>query len=195
MARKVVPEKVEEAREKIISATMDLIIEDGFSKLNLSNVASKVGITKAAIYWYFSSKEELVHVVASSYRTKFIDSAKQIASLNISPKQKIEAYLNALEHDEARQKCFLLIKVFLEVYATNDEIMAMIQAGYKEYMEIVQEIFDEAIRIGEIQTELSSQTLAKLLAAILDGCTIHNEMLGGNWLDFGEVKRFYMSIL
>jgi len=194
MARKAVPEKVEKAKEKIISATMDLIIQDGFSKLNLSNVAKKVGITKAAIYWYFSSKEDLINVVASSHKTKLIDSDKQIAALNISPKQKVEAYFDALENDEARKKCFLLIKVFLEVYATNDEIMAIIQDGYKEYIDIVQRVFSDAIKDSEIQTDISSQMLAKILASMLDGCTIHNEMLGGNWIDFREVKLFYTSL-
>ena len=195
MARKVIPEKVEEAKENIISATMDLIIKDGFSKLTLSNVAKKAGITKAAIYWYFSSKEELINVMASSLKATFIDATKQIALQPITPKQKIDSYFNALENDEIHKKCILLIKVFLELYSMNDETTVAIQNGYKEYIEIVQGIFDEAIRTGEIKTEIPSPILSKIFVAAIDGCIMHNEIFGGHWIDFRDVKRFYMSVI
>jgi len=195
MARKIIPEKVEEAKEKIIYATMDLIIQDGFSKLSLSNVAKKVGITKAAIYWYFSSKEELINIMASSLKATFIDSTKQIALQSVSPKQKIKAFFNALKNDEMHKKCILLIKVFLELYSTDDETKATIQNGYKEYIGIVQKIFDEAIKAGEIKIKMPSLVLSKLLVAAIDGCIVHNEMFGANWIDFENVRSFYMSLV
>jgi len=193
MARKVVPEKVEEAKENIISATMDLIIKDGFSKLTLSNVAKKAGITKAAIYWYFSSKEELINVMALSLRTTFIDSAKQIALQPIPPKQKIEAIFNAAASNEISKKCLLLIKVFLELYSTDDEIKKIIQEGYREYIGIIQDIFNEAISVGEINAEIPGTTLSKIFIAALDGCTIHNEMFGSEWIDFREVWNLFFD--
>ena len=191
MARKVVPEKVEEAKEKIISATMDLIIQDGFSKLTLANVAKKAGITKAAIYWYFSSKEELLNAMVFSLRATFIDSTKQMALQPIPAKQKVEAFFGALENNEVHRKCLLLVKVFLELCSTSDETKTIIQAGYKEYIEIIQGIFDEAIMAREIKFEISSTTLSKILIAALDGCTIHNEMFGGQWIDFKEVQKLF----
>jgi len=195
MARKVVPEKVEEAKERIISTTMDLIIQDGFSKLTLAKVAKKAGITKAAIYWYFSSKEELLNVMASSLRATFIDSAKRIALQPIPPKKKIKAFFSTLENNDVHKKCLLLVKIFLELYSTEDETKSVIQDGYKEYIEIIQGIFDEAIKKGEIKTEISNIALSRIFTAVLDGCTIHNEMFGSQWIDFRAVQDFFVSLI
>jgi AcrR family transcriptional regulator len=194
MARKIVPAKVDEAKEKIISASIDLIISEGFSKFTLSNVAAKVGITKAAIYWYFPSKEEILNVMASSLRTTFIDSAKRIAEQPISPKQKIEALILSLEKSATHKKCFLLIKVFLELYSTDNGIKNIIQKGYKEYLEIIRSIFVEAMENNELRTTISEATLAKLFCAALDGCVIQDELMGGPRLNYKEVRDFYLSV-
>jgi len=191
MSRKINPEKVDEAKEKIISASVELIISDGFSKFTLSNVAQKVGITKAAIYWYFASKEELLNAMVSMLRTTFIDSAKQTIEESISPKQKIEALILALENNSVHKKCFLLVKVFLELYSVDNEIKGIIQNGYKEYIEIVQDIFDEAIRNKELQPIISKVTLANLFCAALDGCVIQEEIMGEKCIDYKEVREFY----
>ena len=195
MARKVVPEKVEEAKEKIIIATMDLIVQEGFSKLTLANVAERAGITKAAIYWYFSNKDELINSMTSSLKETFIDDTKKIALLPISPKEKIEAYFCALENIEIRNKCFFLIKAFVELCYTNDEARTIIQSGYREYTEILQEVFDEAINGGELKTEIPSSILTKILVATIDGCVVHAEMFGVDWIDLKEVRHFYMSLV
>jgi len=193
MARTIVPEKVEEAKEKIISATMDLIIQDGFSKLSLANVAKKAGITKAAIYWYFPCKDELINAMTASLKAKYIDSAKQIASLQISPKQKIEMLFSTLEDGSAQKTCLLLTKAFLELQSSNDKTKIIIQESYKEYIEIVSSIFDDAIKAGEIKTGLSSRALTRIFSAALDGCIIHNEMFENKWIDFAEVKNLLLS--
>lgn len=195
MARKVVPEKVEEAKEKIISATIDVIIEDGFYKLTLANVARKAGITKAAIYWYFPGKEELISAMATSLGETFIGGVKQLAALPIPPKQKIEVLFNELEKNNVTKKCFLLTKLFIELNSTGDKSAEILQAGHMEYIGLIQGIFDEAIAAGEIKSTLSSEALAKILVAMTNGCVIHNRILPDRCIDFEEVKAFLMSIV
>ncbi|MGA7174082.1 MAG: TetR/AcrR family transcriptional regulator [Candidatus Dormiibacterota bacterium] len=47
-------------RERILEAALDLFIEQGFDKTSLREVAERVGLTKAALYYHFRSKEELL---------------------------------------------------------------------------------------------------------------------------------------
>ena len=193
MARKIIPEKVAETKKKIISAALDLIIDDGFSKLTLSNVANKIEMTKAAIYWYYKSKEELLNAMASSLRTAFIDSAKLLALQPISPKYKIKSLIMSLENNDTHTKCFLLIKVFLELNSADNKIKKIIQEGYWEYIKIIEDIICEAIEVGEFQSTISKTTLARLFVAVLDGCIIQDEILGKNKIDCKELENFFMS--
>ena len=193
MARKVIPEKVDAAKEKIISATMDVIIEDGLFKLTLANVARKAGITKAAIYWYFPGKDELISAMAASIGETFIGGVKQLVALPISPLKKIEVLFDELEKNDVTKKCFLLTKLFIEL--NDKESLRILQAGYLEYIGLIQEIFEEAIAIREIKSTFSSEALAKILVSMTNGCIIHNKFLPGHCIDFEEVKLFLFSVI
>ncbi|HMM59897.1 MAG TPA: helix-turn-helix domain-containing protein, partial [Candidatus Rifleibacterium sp.] len=53
--------KTGEARQaEIIAVTRDLIFNEGFSNFTVRTVASRIGISEAAIYRHFKSKEDLL---------------------------------------------------------------------------------------------------------------------------------------
>ncbi|MGC2192550.1 MAG: TetR/AcrR family transcriptional regulator [Candidatus Dormiibacterota bacterium] len=47
-------------RGRILEAALDLFTEQGFDKTSLREVSERVGVTKAALYYYFHSKEEIL---------------------------------------------------------------------------------------------------------------------------------------
>jgi AcrR family transcriptional regulator len=47
-------------RERILEVATDLFIEQGYEGTSLREIAEQVGVTKAALYYHFASKEELV---------------------------------------------------------------------------------------------------------------------------------------
>jgi AcrR family transcriptional regulator len=49
-----------ETRERILEVAMDLFISQGYDKVSLREIAEPLGITKAALYYHFSSKEDIV---------------------------------------------------------------------------------------------------------------------------------------
>jgi AcrR family transcriptional regulator len=48
-----------DTRERILDAALDLFIEQGYDKTSLREVAERVGVTKAALYYHFASKDEI----------------------------------------------------------------------------------------------------------------------------------------
>jgi AcrR family transcriptional regulator len=49
-----------ETREKILDTAQDLFIEHGYDKTSLRDIAEQLGITKAALYYYFERKEDIL---------------------------------------------------------------------------------------------------------------------------------------
>jgi AcrR family transcriptional regulator len=47
-------------RERILEVALDLFIEQGFEKTSLREIAERVGVTKAALYYHFESKDEIL---------------------------------------------------------------------------------------------------------------------------------------
>jgi AcrR family transcriptional regulator len=48
-----------DTRERILQTALDLFIEQGYDKASLREIAERVGVTKAALYYHFASKEEI----------------------------------------------------------------------------------------------------------------------------------------
>ncbi|MGW5984013.1 TetR/AcrR family transcriptional regulator [Bacillus mycoides] len=57
--------KSEETRQKILETTTWLIGKYGIEKTSLSKIATSTGMQKPSIYYYYSSKEELIDAVFS----------------------------------------------------------------------------------------------------------------------------------
>ncbi|WP_199721437.1 TetR/AcrR family transcriptional regulator [Cellulomonas rhizosphaerae] len=55
-------------REQILGTAMRLFVEQGYDKTSLREIAEAVGVTKAALYYHFRTKDELVSSALAEYR-------------------------------------------------------------------------------------------------------------------------------
>jgi AcrR family transcriptional regulator len=52
--------ETESTRDRILDVALDLFIEKGFDKTSLREIAEELGFSKAAIYYHFASKDEIL---------------------------------------------------------------------------------------------------------------------------------------
>jgi AcrR family transcriptional regulator len=67
-------------RDEIIDVAMRLFAEHGYDKTSLREIADEVGVTKAALYYHFRTKDDIVRSALQSYTdglTELIDRAEQ----------------------------------------------------------------------------------------------------------------------
>lgn len=50
----------EKTRRKILNAALDLFVEKGYERTTFEDVAGRIGLSKGAVYWHFSSKPDLL---------------------------------------------------------------------------------------------------------------------------------------
>lgn len=60
--------KREQARREIIDAATEVLIERGIGNFTLDAVARTLGVTKPAIYYYFKSKNALLHAIVAAHQ-------------------------------------------------------------------------------------------------------------------------------
>jgi len=52
-----------DTRERIITVAARLFSEKGFNATSIRDIADELGVTKAALYYHFTSKEEILHAI------------------------------------------------------------------------------------------------------------------------------------
>jgi len=141
-------------KQEIIDTAKELFEKQGIKKTSISEIATKSGIAKGLVYYYFSSKEELVENVVEDFIKgvdKELDTIVNNGSLDFYLKLKaiLHLYFNSIQVHPAistyspdSQEIFNLIKNRLSETAfihSKDLIRIGMQRGilnvqYPEYM-------------------------------------------------------------
>ena len=121
-------------KEKILEAMLELASINGIHKTSLSMVANKVGIRKASLYYYFTSKDEMVKEMYSTFRNRKINVLPIDFSLDIE-EIVITSFRNYLLlcNDDKMKKVFMIVESekFIDEIAKNiylDETHTMLKA-------------------------------------------------------------------
>jgi AcrR family transcriptional regulator len=56
-----------DTRDRILQVSLDLFIEPGYEAVSLREIAERVGVTKAALYYHFASKEDILRTLVQPF--------------------------------------------------------------------------------------------------------------------------------
>lgn len=102
----------EKTKEKLIDAVGDILINEGFSKLGVNNIARKALVDKKLIYRYFGSLDELLgsYLRKRDFWTKLNNTVFEDVELEledygkkVSSKFLINLFESLKNHEEARK--------------------------------------------------------------------------------------------
>jgi AcrR family transcriptional regulator len=152
---------------EILYAARELFCERGYHRVSMEDVASKVGISKAAIYLYFKSKLELFFGVIDQAVDKLIFGLEEAFSHS--------SHTGLQEKLDAAQGAF---QDYAPIFRASQQLMAtgmpdtdfppqMVAAFMKKMhsrrgkmMELFINLFTEAQQKGEVRSDLDVAELA-----------------------------------
>ena len=62
-----------DTRSRAQKVALELFAEHGYEKTSLREIAERLGVTKAALYYHFKSKEDIVHSFTDDYFNEIDD--------------------------------------------------------------------------------------------------------------------------
>jgi AcrR family transcriptional regulator len=60
-----------DTRARVQQVALELFAEQGYEKTSLREIAERLGVTKAALYYHFKSKDDIVHSFTDDYFAEF----------------------------------------------------------------------------------------------------------------------------
>ena len=85
-----------DTRSQAQKVALELFAEQGYEKTSLREIAERLGVTKAALYYHFKSKEDIVHSLTDDYFAEIdalLDWAKDQPRTDESRREILDRYV------------------------------------------------------------------------------------------------------
>ena len=85
-----------DTRSRVQKVALELFAEQGYEKTSLREIAERLGVTKAALYYHFKSKEDIVHSFTDDYFAEIdalLDWAKEQPRSDQTQRAILERYV------------------------------------------------------------------------------------------------------
>ncbi len=145
----------EERRQAIVAAAAEVFLEIGYERASMDEVARRAGGSKATLYKYYSSKEELFETVVRNYSARFLTEA---ASGLTHPKNQhlsLEQKLTRFGEDMLRvvtcdNQALQIYRVVLGEAGHSNIGQLFLESGIRQSMEALAQEMEAAIKRGEL---------------------------------------------
>jgi AcrR family transcriptional regulator len=129
----------------------------GYAQTTLEDVANEVGINRATLYYYVGTKEELLIAILYGPIHQMTASMKAIASLDLSPHEKLHRVLIQYTTDmTGTPELFIFLAQNLHHLMTGREA-ADIAANADDYGKGLTKVIEEGIAAGAFRSDIDPQ--------------------------------------
>ena len=149
-------------QKQITNICLEIISERGLAALNVSEVASKLGLVTSALYRHYKDKEEIVSAILQMIRKRVKADFVKAETDGRDAFEKLEMLLN-IESDRLHERrAFQMIifsdSILQEKYNKLTEIRSIVS----EFRAATLSIFEQGQKAGDIRNDISSDTLEKM---------------------------------
>lgn len=140
-------------RQRIIDIAVELFRKQGYRTTTLDDVANELGITKAALYHYVESKDDLLYTIYKKAFNAIFEETNRIAAMDLPPDEKLRKIIQNHIKNIIIKNQSLISVFFAEENQLPDKYSRMVRSKKREYDEILQGIIREGISLGLFEEE------------------------------------------
>jgi TetR/AcrR family transcriptional repressor of nem operon len=164
------------ARDKLLSAALSLVREQGYSATSVEELCAEAGVTKGAFFHHFKSKDALAVAAANHWSeiTGAFFATARYQQLQ-DPLQRVLGYLDfrkAILKGELAEFTCLVGTMVQEVYGTSPEIRAACEASICGHAAKLEADIAAAMKQRRLRVRWSAASLALHTQAVLQGAFI-----------------------
>ncbi|WP_410768900.1 TetR family transcriptional regulator [Fontibacillus sp. BL9] len=168
-------ESLNDTRTRILEAAAKTFAEQGYTTTSLDKVAAEAGLTKGAVYWHFSSKQDLFLAIMERNLSQQVQQLPvQIENLleAANPEAALTVWLQSqFDCLESGDGGSILFFEFV-TSSREPEIREKLQAMYGKSLEALGAFLLQMQQKGYIAEDLDPQSLGIMVDALLKGVVI-----------------------
>jgi AcrR family transcriptional regulator len=156
------PAQLSAAQARVVSAAIDLFTEHGVGGTSLQMIADAIGVTKAAVYHQFKTKDEIV-VAAAEAELARVEAALEAAEIEPDPDRARETLI-------ARIVDLAVERRRMESALVGDPVLNRFFAGHEPFHRVMDRLYR-----GLMGDDAGPEALlsAAMLTAAIGGAAMH----------------------
>lgn len=168
-------------QEQIAQAALAVVAQGGLKRLNLAQVARRVGVVPSALYRHFKNKDAIIDTVLSLVRTRLLENVDAVTALTPEPMEQLRLLL-ARHVGFIRENEALPRLVFAEqVYDGRPGRRRAMFRAISAYLDRVGAIVKRGQVEGRIRKDLDPATVALMFLGIIQPAAILWDMSAGEF--------------
>lgn len=179
--------------EKILDALQQLLVEKNIQHISISEIASKAGIGKGSIYYYFPSKDAIVDALIKRSYEQPLQTAKAL-----STQTRVSSFTRmAMLFQACRNSSAAFLKQNPDS-STNAQVLAFWHQKYLNYLiselkPSLTEIISQGIACGEIHFDRPG-ALAEIVLIVL-AVKLDNSLVPSTPAEIEDTLKGLISLL
>jgi len=186
---KVVPEYKEEAKSRILEAANKVFAERGYHEATMDDIAKRLGVSKGAIYLYFSSKEDLFEAMCKTAPHAFKEILHSSFGDEANPIQSATQFFDKMLKLSASNPG-LSFEILSEA-SRSPSLKRILKQNHEEYEKVLTSFLAEGRKMRIVGDTLELRPLANALIALWNGL----ETLLVSGLPINEARRAWLEAL
>jgi len=178
----------EQRRQQLLQAARTLFMRKSYRGTTTEEIARQAGLTKGALYFHFSSKEEILFELVKGMHQELISAVGSVPEKKAGPAQLLKALLDA--KPEAGTADFGSYLDFWVQASRIPKIRNFLRLCIEEYSTV----FAGRIDRRYAPSKRDRHDLAVMIIAMHDGLTVR-KMLGDTDVDFPRQLKLFTSLI
>ncbi len=167
--------KGEGNRQRIVNAADNLFYRRGYNQTSFQDISDATGIPRGNFYYYFKTKDEILHAVVDSRITELKLMLAQCEAETADARQRLLLFSNMLEynrHDVIESGC-PIGTLSSELSKNDPDLHEKVRQAFTLLRDWIQQQF-EALQVSNA-TDLAMDLLAKMQGVTVMACAFNDD--------------------
>ena len=179
-----------EKKSRILTAAMEVFAKNDYKRASTDEIASKAGISKGLLFYYFRDKKTL-YLYLADHLKRMIEAHLQKEVLN-----GIDDFFDLLDYGMERKVCLMekmpwVLDFSVRMYYNTDkEVYASVQRYIVSMTNQMYELYFSHIDTTKFREGVDPQQVLRMLIFLVDGY-LHWQMISGERIELGPLVKEY----
>ncbi|MEZ0093264.1 ScbR family autoregulator-binding transcription factor [Streptacidiphilus sp. EB129] len=179
-------ERAVRTRQAILLAAASVFDERGYEAASITEVLSRCQMTKGALYFHFSSKEELARGVIEA----------QVSDLVIPDcPSKLQSLVDLTQLIAQRLRTDVLLRAGIRMTVEQGTFVGGMTGPYQEWINVCQDLLEKSKEAGELLPYTDPMEVAQLVVGAFTGFQLISQVYSGREDLPGRLSSFWRCLL